>query len=407
MVLQVIIPMAGIGSRFKEYGFKVNKYLLPINTNLTYMIELAIISLSINVPCKYFFIINEEKGYDLKLRGILTEICKKKNFLYDISSVGKLTEGPACTVNTIRYLLDMNEPLLISNSDQVLNWNFNNFLNSSNDFDGCVLTYKPDYPLIYGSQDKHSFVHINLMTGKVDECREKLVLSDKALVGTHFIKKAYIYFECYDYMIQNNITAPNGEFYISLVYQSMLENNYTVTYYNLNENMNETYYAVGEPNDYFNYLYIKGNYISTIKTITESPILLDDDLKIEYIQNFDNFTNENENEKIIDLNTYQINYFNMYDKDVIKITSDNIKKNILQIYILRYRKEEKIKFFYNIEDREIYFLLDGKMKINNINLNKHELFILDKNEVFCPIFLEDCYLLKITKEYTLCSNIYI
>jgi len=348
MVLQVIIPMAGIGSRFKEYGFKQNKYLLPINKNLTYMIELAIISLSINVPCKYFFIINEENGYDLKLRNILTEICKKNNFLYDISSVNKLTEGPACTVNTIRYLLDMNEPLLISNSDQVLNWDFNKFLNTSNNFDGCVLTYKPDYQLIYGSQDKHSFIHINLITGNVDECREKIVLSDKALVGTHFIKKAYIYFESYDYMIKNNIRAPNGEFYISLVYQSMLENNFTMTYYNLNENENETYWAVGEPNDYFNYLYNRGNYIMTIKNINESSILLDDDLKIEYIKNFDNFTNESENEKIIDLNTYQINYFNMYNKDVIKITSDSIKNNILQIYILRYRKEEKIKFFYNI-----------------------------------------------------------
>ena len=49
----------------------------------------------------------------------------------------------------------------------------------------------------------------------------------------------------------------------------------------------------------------------------------------------------------------------------------------------------------------------GMYEFNNINFNKHELFILGKNEVFCPIFLEDCYLLKITKEYTLCNNIYI
>jgi dTDP-glucose pyrophosphorylase len=56
--IQVVIPMAGIGSRFKTYGFKKNKYLLPINTDLNPMIETAIDSLGINVPCKYYFIIN-------------------------------------------------------------------------------------------------------------------------------------------------------------------------------------------------------------------------------------------------------------------------------------------------------------------------------------------------------------
>ena len=52
-MLQIVIPMAGIGSRFAEYGFKMNKYLLPINVSMELMIEKAILSLNINVSCNY------------------------------------------------------------------------------------------------------------------------------------------------------------------------------------------------------------------------------------------------------------------------------------------------------------------------------------------------------------------
>lgn len=398
MALQVIIPMAGIGSRFKDYGFTENKYLLPLDIDLTPMIELAITSLSIDIPCEYFFIINEENEYNKKLRHILGKICNKHNLNYYISSVDKLTEGPASTVNTIKNLINMDRPMLISNSDQVLDWKFHNFLQAASKYDGCVLTYKPNYNLTYGTPDKHSFIHIDEQTGKVDECREKIVLSDKALVGTHYIKKASTFFKCYDYMVRKNIRAPNGEFYISLVYQSMIENNYRVSYYNLSKD--ESYYPVGEPNDYFYYLYNKGNYTCNIKNINYNKILIDDsELKIEYIENYEPLIPENNNEQIIDLNTYQINNHFQNKRNVLKIQSEHIECENLNIYILRYKKTEKLNYYYHLYYKKIFFLLEGKMKINNIQFNKNDLFVLEKNQVFCPEFIEDCYILCICLSY--------
>ena len=265
--MQVVIPMAGIGSRFKKYGFKENKYLLPINIELEYMIEKAIVSLNIPNPSKYFFIINEENGVDTNLRNILDTICKKYNFEYIISSVDKLTEGPASTVFTLQSIINMNEPMIVSNSDQVLDWDYNRFLEKCQNYDGCVLTYKPDYELILNTVDKHSFVQLNEF-GKVDRCAEKIVLSDKALVGVHYFKKTELFFEAYKYMIQNNIRAPNGEFYLSLAYQTMIEHGYSIGYHEIDTNL-EKFYPVGEPYDYFKYLYEKGGYNShTISNIT-------------------------------------------------------------------------------------------------------------------------------------------
>ena len=143
-MLQIIIPMAGLGTRFTSYGFKTNKYLLPINIDLQPMIELAITSLAIyeSGDKKYFFIINEEEGYNQTLRTLLANICQKYGFKYEIKSVSNLTEGPACTVASIRDILDPESPIIVSNSDQVLeNWKYKNFIKTCKLYYGCILTY--------------------------------------------------------------------------------------------------------------------------------------------------------------------------------------------------------------------------------------------------------------------------
>jgi hypothetical protein len=81
--------------------------------------------------------------------------------------------------------------------------------------------------LAIGAKDKHSFIHLN-SGGQIDECREKIVLSENALVGVHYFKTARHFKEAYEYMVRKNMRAPNGEFYLSLCYQSMIENGHTV-----------------------------------------------------------------------------------------------------------------------------------------------------------------------------------
>jgi len=70
MVLNVVIPMAGLGSRFIKYGFKENKYLLPINSKLTKMIEKAILTLNVPYNSNFIFILREEHNIiDTTLRS--------------------------------------------------------------------------------------------------------------------------------------------------------------------------------------------------------------------------------------------------------------------------------------------------------------------------------------------------
>ncbi|MFZ9794427.1 MAG: hypothetical protein ACO3F3_19035, partial [Gemmataceae bacterium] len=55
--INVIIPMAGLGLRFTEYGFTQNKYMLPVNKNHDPMIEKAITTLQVPENSKFFFIL--------------------------------------------------------------------------------------------------------------------------------------------------------------------------------------------------------------------------------------------------------------------------------------------------------------------------------------------------------------
>jgi len=432
-MLQVVIPMAGIGSRFKSYGFNKNKYLLPLDTNLIIMIEYAICSLNINIPCKYIFIIRDDLT---EVINILNEICTKKFYNYQIVIISELTEGPASTVYTAKNNFDLNEPLIVSNSDQVLNWNFTKFYDKCKSYDGCVLTYTPSYDLVLNSVDKHSFIHLDT-NGKIDECREKIVLSNKALVGVHYFKTAKLFIDAYTYMIFKNLRAPNGEFYLSLAYQAMIENNYNIGYSELD--IDEAFYPVGEPNDYFNYLNNFGGYKMLIEPINNKSIIYNNNqVNILYeiynenieisntgfililegnAKSIDNSVNNVTITKemittnnILTMNTCKIlhisypelkmkNTWNIHDFTrgwfIGNFLPSIIKTTDFEVGLLTHKKDEKWAFHYHQYMTEINVLVSGSMKLNEKILQSNTIFTIYKNEIACPIFLEDCKILCI------------
>ena len=425
--LNVIIPMAGLGSRFTSYGFSENKYLLPINDNLNKMIEKAILTLKINIQNTHFiFIIREENETDYHLRSYLNLICKNNNYSCDILNVNKLTEGPASSVYIAKNIINNDIPLIVSNSDQILDWDFDKFYSECNKYDGCVLTYKPNYNLILGEKDKHSFVRFE--NSKPVEFVEKKVISDEALVGVHYYKKGKYFIDAYEYLFKNNIRAPNNEFYLSYTYQALLDlGNFSIGTSMLNDKI-EHFYPVGEPEDYFNYYNSYSKII--IHKLFDFELInnkIDKDLfKIDYIKKED-ILNTN-NELIIKLNndcntifltgeTYKLNFNE--DTYILRVFNINkllncinisdylrgwiignfepsIKKETrFEIGLLTHLKMEKWPFHYHKESIEINILIEGKMIINNIEINKGNIFIFNKNIIACPLFLEDCKILCI------------
>ena len=505
-MLQVVIPMAGLGSRFASYGFNVNKYLLPVNIELESMIELAIVSLGITVPCRYFFIINESAGYDYDLRLILSQICSKNSFLYTIASVDQLTEGPASTVYHIHDLLDMSLPLIVSNSDQVLSWNFvdqdgrasyfhsdptgslgllcpgqtkfaedtgqgaeclqpskerylvglrptgfGSFWDSCSGVDGCVLTYTPSYPLKLGDSDKHSFVRIDA-SGCAVEFAEKIVLSDRALVGVHYFSSGDVFVRAYQSMVALNLRAPNGEFYLSLCYEAMVRGGDfgVVGIYDLKVSEGEAFYPVGEPDDYFRYLYSVGGYSHTVRSLIEyqgvegsNTVFFDSsgisishmevrgcldtnsviknpglilwlrgsgydvepmcitsrDVRISdmdlgggnarYISIAMDVSGLVENENVWFVDSFVRGWF------IGDFEPSILRTKTWEMALLKHSKNEKWDFHYHSQADEVNVLLSGRMMLNGREIRARNMFTIPKKQIACPLFLEDCMILCI------------
>jgi len=208
--MNVLIPMAGAGSRFTQAGYTFPKPLIEVNGKP--MIEVVVDNL--NIEAHYIFIVQKDhyEKYNLKyLLNLIAPNC-------DIVQVDGITEGAACTTLLAKDLINNNDPLIISNSDQYIEWNSNECLYafSADEIDGGILTFKSHHL-------KWSYARIG-NDGFVLEVAEKKPISENATVGVYFWKQGQDYVKYAEQMINNN-TRVNNEFYVCPVFNEAIADN--------------------------------------------------------------------------------------------------------------------------------------------------------------------------------------
>ena len=206
--MNVLIPMAGAGSRFAQAGYTFPKPLIEVDGKP--MIQSVVENL--NVEAHYVFLVQKEhyEKYNLKqLLNLIAPGC-------DIVQVDGITEGAACTTLLARELINTDEPLLIANSDQFVEWNSNETLYSftADEIDGGIVTFKATHP-------KWSFARVG-EDGFVAEVAEKNPISDDATVGIYYWRKGSDYVRNAEEMIAKNIRT-NNEFYVCPVFNQAIE----------------------------------------------------------------------------------------------------------------------------------------------------------------------------------------
>lgn len=227
--LNIVIPMAGEGSRFVSAGYTFPKPLIEVWQKP--MIQLVLESLGLKG--NYIFLVRKEHLEKYNLRNFLNVIAPNCKVIV----VSELTEGAACTVLLAKKYIDNNKPLIISNSDQFIEWDpsevMYNFL--SKKVDGGILTFKATHP-------KWSYAKINNF-GKVIEVAEKKVISDNATVGIYFWKKGSNFVKYANQMIKKNIRV-NNEFYVCPVYNEAIKDNLNIVIKQV-----KSMWGIGTPED--------------------------------------------------------------------------------------------------------------------------------------------------------------
>lgn len=210
--IQVVIPMAGEGSRFRVEGFDKPKPLIDVlgRPMIQWVVE------NLNVATSAFVFVVQKAHLDnpeWELRETLTALvpcCK-------IVAVERVTEGPACTVLLAEEHLDPNKPLLIANSDQYLEWDANAFMYQSKSVDGAISVFHQPDP----TDKKWSYVSLDPCSGFVQETREKECISDLASTGVYYWSKAGDFMQYANQMIAKNARV-NGEFYVCPIYNEAI-----------------------------------------------------------------------------------------------------------------------------------------------------------------------------------------
>ena len=206
--MNVLIPMAGAGSRFAEQGYTFPKPLIEVGNKP--MIQVVVDNL--NIDANYIFIVQKEHYEQYNLETVLNLV--KPNCT--IVQVEGVTEGAACTTLLAREYIDNEEPLIIANSDQFVEWNSNEVLYafSTEGVDGGILTFESSHP-------KWSYARTD-ENGWVTEVAEKKPISNNATVGIYYYARGTDYVNCADGMVEKDIRT-NNEFYVCPVYNEFIE----------------------------------------------------------------------------------------------------------------------------------------------------------------------------------------
>ncbi|MFM8270122.1 MAG: HAD-IA family hydrolase, partial [Pseudomonadota bacterium] len=209
--VEIVIPMAGLGSRFSEVGYVDPKPLIEVHGKP--MIQWVIDNLScINYRTRFNFIVNKTHLETFDLDKRLSELAPG----CQVIPVPNKTEGAACTVLLAMDRIALDRPLIIANSDQYVDFSFDDFLSSSlgSDQDGMIMTFP-------ANETKWSYAKVD-QKGWVIEVAEKKPISSHATVGIYYFKTAELFQRASFSMIRSNIRT-NNEFYVCPVYNELIQ----------------------------------------------------------------------------------------------------------------------------------------------------------------------------------------
>lgn len=232
--LNILIPMAGAGSRFEKAGYTFPKPLIEVNGKP--MIQLVLENL--NIDAHYIFVVQTEHRVKYNLDTLLRLIAPN----CDIIDVSGMTQGAACTTLLAKEFINNDSPLIFANSDQFVEWNSNEFLYKMNETncDGGLVTFESAHP-------KWSFAKVD-GNGIVTEVAEKKPISNIATVGFYYWKHGSDYVKYAEQMIAKNIRT-NGEFYVCPVFNEAIADGKKFRTFNITK-----MWGLGTPEDLDTYL---------------------------------------------------------------------------------------------------------------------------------------------------------
>jgi NDP-sugar pyrophosphorylase family protein len=208
--VNVVIPMAGLGSRFVKAGYSKPKPFIDVAGRT--MIERVMEALPL--PGAHYLLLGQRAHFDAHPE-VVAELLARGDVT--LLPVDLTTEGAACTVLLARALIDNDAPLMIANCDQIVDFDCRAYIADSDrrGLDGSILVFRDEE-----RNKKWSFVRLD-EAGLVREAREKVAISDLATIGIYYFRRGRDFVAAAIDMIARNDRS-NNEFYVCPVYNYLI-----------------------------------------------------------------------------------------------------------------------------------------------------------------------------------------
>jgi len=235
--LHIIMPMAGEGSRFAKAGWTTPKPLIELNG--IPLFQRAIGSVAIEgVEMKYSFIVRQEHIDKQHIDKLITDILPEAN----VFSVLKTTRGAVETCLVAESAIDDDDAVVVMDCDlEFRSKRYNELvaralsLPAGEADGGALVSFESDNP-------RYSYAEID-NEGRVLRTAEKDPISSHALCGSYFFGSGKD-FKCIAHQLLDDGTHGKAEFYVSLLYNYLLDEGKVVRLAPMEE-----YYSYGTPEE--------------------------------------------------------------------------------------------------------------------------------------------------------------
>jgi len=233
-VINIVVPMAGRGSRFAGAEYGVPKPLIEVRPGKR-MIDYVIDYLTLSEPHRFIFVCrgDHDRAYNLK------QFFRGRTSGHEIIITERLTAGPAASALLAEHFIENDDELLVAYCDMFLTIDMVRLLdwNRRRAADGGVIAYPSTNPM-------DSYAKIDT-EGRVVETAEKVLISGTATAGLYYFFRGRDFVSAARKMLANR-WGRSGELFVSPCFNELIRHGKTVLAYSIRRDQKV---EMGTPDD--------------------------------------------------------------------------------------------------------------------------------------------------------------
>ena len=212
--MDIVITMAGAGSRFRKAGYTVPKFMIEAKGKTLFEWSMDSLKGFITEDTCFYFIVRKEDDAVSFIKDKASEFCRQCRVI----EIDYLTDGQATTAMLCKDYWRKDKPLLIYNIDTYVE----PYEMKLSDVKGAGFI-----PCFNGKGDHWSFVRLD-ENGKGAEVREKTRISENCTLGAYYFESCKLYEDIYEEYYYGDGNLEKGEKYVAPMYNYMIEKGYEI-----------------------------------------------------------------------------------------------------------------------------------------------------------------------------------